>query len=71
MAEQVALTEMKMNEWIQDFCGKVRRKETTRKTMWVDNIKVELREIGSGGMDWIRLARIGTSGCLHKILGNY
>jgi hypothetical protein len=38
---------------------------------WVDNIKVELREIGSGGMDWICLASIGTSGRLHKILGNY
>jgi hypothetical protein len=24
---------------------------------WVDNIKIELREIGWGGMDWIDLAQ--------------
>jgi hypothetical protein len=24
---------------------------------WVDNIKMDLREIGWGGMDWIDLAR--------------
>jgi hypothetical protein len=23
--------------------------------MWVDNIKMDLREIGLGGMDWIHL----------------
>jgi hypothetical protein len=35
-----------------------RRKETTRetKTRWVNNIKIDLREIGWGGMDWIELA---------------
>jgi hypothetical protein len=30
--------------------GRPRRK-------WVDNIKMELREIGCGGMDWIDLAQ--------------
>jgi hypothetical protein len=29
---------------------------------WVDNIKIDLREIEWDGMDWIDLARIGTSG---------
>jgi hypothetical protein len=24
---------------------------------WVDNIKIDLREIGLGGMDWIDLAQ--------------
>jgi hypothetical protein len=24
---------------------------------WVDNTKLELREVGSGGMDWIDLAQ--------------
>jgi hypothetical protein len=24
---------------------------------WVDNIKIELREIGWGGMDWVDLAQ--------------
>jgi hypothetical protein len=24
---------------------------------WVDNIKIDLREIGSGGVDWIDLAQ--------------
>jgi hypothetical protein len=31
---------------------------------WEDNIKMEVTEIGWGGMDWIDLARIGTSGGL-------
>jgi hypothetical protein len=24
---------------------------------WVDNVKIDLREMGSGGMDWIDLAQ--------------
>jgi hypothetical protein len=33
--------------------------------MWEDNIKMDLRVIGWGGMDWIDVAqRIGTSGGL-------
>jgi hypothetical protein len=28
---------------------------------WEDNIRMDLREIGWGGMDWIDLLRIGTS----------
>jgi hypothetical protein len=41
---------------------------------WVDNIKMNLLEIGWGGVDWIGLTKdrnsIGTFG-FHKILGNY
>jgi hypothetical protein len=38
--------------------GKARRKETTGKTKtWVGNIKMDLREIGWDGMDWIDLAQ--------------
>jgi hypothetical protein len=49
------------HEWGEEECiqdtGEVRRKETTRKTTkWVDNIKIDLREIGWDGMDWIDLA---------------
>jgi hypothetical protein len=29
---------------------------------WENNIRMDLREIGWGGMDWIYLARIKTSG---------
>jgi hypothetical protein len=29
---------------------------------WEDNIRMDLREIGKGGMDWIDLLRIGTTG---------
>ena len=29
---------------------------------WEDNIKIELQEVGCGGMDWIELARIGRVG---------
>jgi hypothetical protein len=36
--------------------GKGRRKETTRKAKtWMDNIKIYLREMGCGSMDWIDL----------------
>jgi hypothetical protein len=31
---------------------------------WVDNIKMDLREIGWDGMDWIDWLRIGMSGGL-------
>jgi hypothetical protein len=27
------------------------------KTRWVDNIKMDLRELGWNGMDWINLAQ--------------
>jgi len=27
-----------------------------------DNIKIDLQEVGCGGMDWIELSRIGASG---------
>jgi hypothetical protein len=54
-AERMGLEE----ECIQGFGGKARRKETTRKTKrrWENNIKMDLREIGGGGMDWIDLAQ--------------
>jgi hypothetical protein len=34
-------------------------KETTgkTKTRWVENIKMDLREVGWAGMDWIDLAQ--------------
>jgi hypothetical protein len=53
-------------EYIQGFGGKARRKEITRKTRHKleDNIKMDLREIGSvlwAGLIWLR---IGTSGGL-------
>jgi hypothetical protein len=43
---------------IYDICGIARRKETTGKTKtWVDNIKMDLRERGSDGIDQIDLAQ--------------
>jgi hypothetical protein len=35
--------------------GKRPRERPRRR--WVDNIKMDLREIGRGGMDWIDLAK--------------
>jgi hypothetical protein len=29
---------------------------------WEDNIKMDLQEVGYGGMDWIEWLRIGTGG---------
>jgi hypothetical protein len=43
-------------ECIKDIGGKARRKETTGKTKTY-NIKMDLREIGWDGMDWINLAQ--------------
>jgi hypothetical protein len=38
--------------------GKARRKETSGTPIrrWVDNIKIELGEIGWGSVDWLILA---------------
>jgi hypothetical protein len=46
-------------ECIKDIGGNARRKETTGKTRrrWVDNIKMDLREIVWDGMNWIDLAQ--------------
>jgi hypothetical protein len=38
--------------------GRPRRK-------WIDNIKMGLREIGWGGMDWIYLVRVITGLIMH------
>jgi hypothetical protein len=47
-------------EFIEDIGGKARRKETTRKTKgrkWVDNIKIDFREVRWDDMDLIDLAQ--------------
>jgi hypothetical protein len=46
-------------ECMQDIGGKARKKRSLgrRRRMWVNNIKVDLREIGWDGMDWIDLAQ--------------
>jgi hypothetical protein len=36
----------------------VRRPLGRTRPRWVDNIKVDLREIGWGGVDWIHLAQV-------------
>jgi hypothetical protein len=43
---------------VQVIGGKARGKKTTRpRRRWVDNIKIELSEIGWGEVDWIGLAQ--------------
>jgi hypothetical protein len=42
---------------VYDFGGNARRKGTRRR--WKDNLKVDLREVSWGGMDWIDLAQDG------------
>jgi hypothetical protein len=48
----------RMCDCIQDVDEKARRKETAGKPrrMWVNNIKMDLREIEWDGMDWINTA---------------
>jgi len=44
---------------IQGFGGETWRKETIGRprSRWEDNIKMDLQEVGFGGMDWIELAQ--------------
>jgi hypothetical protein len=44
---------------IKDFVGQTRRKETTWKTQasMKDSIKMDLKELGWGGMDWINMTQ--------------
>jgi hypothetical protein len=46
-------------ECVQGFDGKPRKKETIWKTKrrWEDGIRIDLREIGWGSIDWIQLAQ--------------
>jgi hypothetical protein len=46
-------------EFIQDVVGKPEEKRSLGRPRrrWVDNIEMDLREIGWGGMDWIDLAQ--------------
>jgi hypothetical protein len=46
-------------ERVQIIGGKTRWKEGTRKTKtrWVDNIRMDLGEVGWGNVDWIGLAQ--------------
>jgi hypothetical protein len=43
---------------IQGFGGKTEGKRPLgrHRPRWEDNIKMDLQEVGSGGMDWIELA---------------
>jgi hypothetical protein len=34
------------------------------RSRWLDNIKMDLREVGQGGMGWNDLVQVGTSGGL-------
>ena len=44
---------------IQGFGGETARKETIerRRRRWQDNIKMDLQEVGCGGMNWIKVAQ--------------
>jgi hypothetical protein len=46
-------------DWIQGLVGKPEGKRPLRKPRcrWEDNIKIDLREIGSWSLDWIHLAQ--------------
>jgi hypothetical protein len=46
-------------EYIYDIGGKARKKEPLGRPRrrWVDNIKMDLREKGWDGMDWINLTQ--------------
>ena len=40
---------------IQSICGE--RPLARPRHRWEDNIKMDLQEVGCGGMDWIRMAQ--------------
>jgi hypothetical protein len=51
---------------LQGFGWEARRQETTR---WEDNIKMDLREIGIDGANWIQLAqdRVQWRACVNTV----
>jgi hypothetical protein len=51
--------------------GKLRERELGRlRHRWADNIKMDLKELGCGGMDWINLAHDrGTCECGNETSG--
>jgi hypothetical protein len=57
--DKACSTNGREEECISVIGGKAKRKETTRKTRrrWANNIKMDLREIGLGDMDWIYVAQ--------------
>jgi hypothetical protein len=54
---------------IQNFHWKTLRKEALRRARcrWEDNIRMDLREVGWEGVDWIHMAqdRIVACSCIH------
>jgi hypothetical protein len=46
-----------VEKYIQNFGPKTFREETTRRRRWEDNIRIDLREAGCEGVDWINLAQ--------------
>jgi hypothetical protein len=43
---------------LQDTYGKARKKPLGRpRRRWVDNIKMDLGEIGRDGVDWVNMAQ--------------
>jgi hypothetical protein len=46
-----------MEETRNAYAILVGKPEGRPRRRWVDNIKMDLREIGWGGMDWIELAQ--------------
>jgi len=52
-------THGKDEKWIRNLVGKLERKRPlgTPRHSWEDNIKMDLRKIGSEDVDWMVLAR--------------
>ena len=48
-------SEIGMQRFGQETCGK--RPLGRPRRRWEDNIKIDLQEVGCGGMDWIELAQ--------------
>jgi hypothetical protein len=59
MMDRACSTNQGEDDYIWDIGGKPEGKKPLRRPrpMCVDNINMDLREIGLGGMDWIELAQ--------------
>jgi hypothetical protein len=57
VAYRVVLSSIELVGWLVSYMSKGKGPLGRPKRRWLDNIKIDLLEIGWGGVDWIGLAQ--------------